>query len=96
MRLVSPKRYYGLRWKGMYPPIPWRLLLDAALLLSLLVGGWMFVAYMAESANLADKHAVAVYQAETAEKVLAHCLNGGSLLAGNEMIMCGKAAMVKL
>lgn len=82
------RRHYGLKWHKRTPPIPWRLLLDAALLLSLLIGGWLLAAYMAESASLADKHAVAVYQADRSEKILIACLNNQPILAGRELIFC--------
>ncbi|MDP2828274.1 MAG: hypothetical protein Q8O37_06680 [Sulfuricellaceae bacterium] len=82
------RRHYGLKWHRRFPPVPWRLLLDAALLLSLLIGGWLVADYMATSAGLADKHAKAMYQAARAEKILIACLNNKPLIHERTAIFC--------
>jgi len=97
MRLYSLRRHYGLAWRNKYPPIPWRVIVDALLLMALMFSAYALVEYVTKNAALSDRAVVAERKQMQAEVALAHCLNGGSLDAGSDgWIMCEKAYWVKL
>lgn len=97
MRLVSLTRFrYGLQWPGKYPPIPWRVIVDALLLMALMFGAYALVDYVARNAALSDRAVISEHQKIKAEAALAHCMNGGSLRTDGGMVMCDKALWVDI
>lgn len=96
MRLYALRRRYGLYWKTEMPRIDWVMVIGYTASALLLVMTFALVDYITREDALVERVAVSEQHKVKAEFMLAHCMNGGSLMADGSMIMCGKAAMVKL
>jgi len=89
MRLYALRRHFGLKWKTSIPPIPWRIIVDSLLLISIMVLALVLTDYITRAAVLADANAKAVYRTDKAEINLISCLNGKTLVGDDRsMVMC--------